>query len=116
MVQLLEICIGAAGITVSHLIRDTRQDWEDTNGIYSLQDMRTATKMNSGNSFDIDNKELLHILSNTFSATALEYVILSYHRIQNGTMACNIIKKNIYSASYNKKLKIQGGAIIEHAF
>ena len=86
MVQLIVTCIGAAGIPLSYLIRDTCQDWEDTNVISSLQDRRTATKMHSGNSFDIDNKYLFRILSNAFSATTLEDAIIIHKRNQNGTM------------------------------
>ena len=49
MVQLLATHIGAAGITLLYLLRDTHQDWEDTKVIISLQYRRTVNKMNSGN-------------------------------------------------------------------
>ena len=62
MVQLIDNHIGEAGITLSYLIRDTHQYWEYTNGISSLQDRLTATKIHSRNSFDIDKKELFRIL------------------------------------------------------
>ena len=102
MVQLFVTCIGAAGIPFSYLIRGTFQDWENTNRISSLQDSITATKIHSGNSFDIDDKDLFCILSNTFSATALEDVILSHHRTQNDTMEWKIIKANVEGARYTR--------------
>ena len=48
MMQLLANHIGAAGTSFSYMIRDTPQDWENTNRIISLQDSRTATKMHFG--------------------------------------------------------------------
>ena len=64
--------------------------------------MRTATKSNSGNSFDIYNKDLFRILSNTFSATLFEDVIFSYQRTQNDTMAWKIIESNVKDSRYDK--------------
>ena len=98
MVQLLVTRIVVSGIPLSYLIRDTLQYWEDTNRITSLQDRRIATKIHSGNSFDIDNKELLRHLSNTFSATTLGDVILIHQRTHNYNMACKIINSNVKGA------------------
>ena len=78
MLQLLVTRIEEEIITSSYLIRETRQYWEDKNVISSLQDKRTATKVYSGNSFEIDNKGLFRILSNTFSVTTLEDVIINH--------------------------------------
>ena len=78
-----------------YLIRDTRKYWEDTNLIISLQDRRTVTKKNYGKSFEIYSKELFHILSNKFSATTLEYEIISHQRTQNGTITWKIINANV---------------------
>ena len=105
MVQLLLTCIGAAGIPLSYMIRDTCQDWEDTHGINYLQDRRTATKIHYGNSFKIDNKYLFRILLYKFYSTAPEDVILIQQRNQNGTVAWKIINPNVKGASYNIELK-----------
>ena len=73
MEQLIATHIGSAGIPLSYTIKDTCQYWEDTKTMASLQDMITATNMHSGNSFDIENKELFRIISNTFFTTTLAY-------------------------------------------
>ena len=54
--------------------------------------------MHSGNSFDIGNKELLRILSDNFSTTTLEDIILGHKRTHNGSMAQKIIKAKIEGA------------------
>ena len=84
MMQLLTTRFGAVDISLSYMIRDTFHDQEYTNIIPSLHDRITSTNMHSGNSFDIDNKELFCIPSNTLSGTTLEDVILSHQRTQNG--------------------------------
>ena len=78
-----------------YLIRDTRQYWEDTNVIISLQDRRTVTKKNYEKIFEIDSKEIFRIISNKFSTTTLEYAIISHQMTQNGTMAWKIINANV---------------------
>ena len=87
MMQLLTTHIGTAVIPLSYLIRDTIQDWEDIKGISFLQDRRNATTIHPGKLFDIGNKELFHIFSNTFYYATLEDVTLSNKRTQNGTIA-----------------------------
>ena len=72
--------------------------------------------MNSKNLFDIDNKELFRILSNTFSSTTLDYEILGHQKTHYGSMWWKIIKANVQCSRYNGEFKIQGGAIIEHGF
>ena len=57
--------------------------------------MITVTKNNYGNSFEIDSKELFRILSNKFSATTIDYAIISHQRTQNGTMEWKRINANV---------------------
>ena len=116
IVQLLATCIGSAGITLPYLIKYAWRYWEDKKIILSFQYRRTATKMHSGNSFDIDNKDIFCILSNTFSSTTVDYVTLCHQMTHNGSMLWKIIKANVLCSSYNRKYKIQGSTIIDHEF
>ena len=84
-----------------YLIRDTRQYWEDTNVIISLQDRRTVTKKNYEKIFEIDSKEIFRIISNKFSTTTLEYAIISHQSTQNGTMTWKIIKSKVKDSNCN---------------
>lgn len=114
--SLLATRIGMSGIPLSYLIRDTRQEWKDTEHIVSLQTRRTATKLHSGSSFDLDNGELYRILSNVFSSTTLEDVIRAQQKSQNGVTAWKKITDNVEGANYHSELKRQGDAVIENAF
>ena len=64
--DLLSTRIGAAGISLTYLIRTTRLPWEDTEEIVSLQDRRIATKIHEGRSFQTDNREFHRILTNIY--------------------------------------------------
>ena len=116
IIQLMSTRIGHAGIPLSYILRDGRKEWDDTEGITSLQDRRIATKMLEGPTFDLDNKEVYRILSNVLGGTTLEDDINKFKVSKHGKRAWDSLTAIVEGASYATELKRQGDAIIKDLF
>ena len=51
--------VGTSGIPLIYLLREICQTWDDTEQMPNLQERRIATKVHKGNTFELDNRELL---------------------------------------------------------
>ena len=114
--QLMSTRIGHAGIPLAYILRDSRQEWEDTEDIESLQDRRIATKKLEGPTYDLDNKELFRILANVLNGTTLEDDVNKFKVKKNGKGAWDAITAIVQGASYTNELKRQGDKLIKELF
>ena len=113
---LLSTRIGSSGIPLTYLIRVTRLEWENTDHITNLQERRIATKMHTGTTFDLDNREFFRILLQLFTSSTLDNLVRSFQARNEGIAAWTAILANVQGASYENELKRQGDSIIEGAF
>ena len=74
----------------------------------NLQEIRIATKVHKGNTFELDNRELFRILMNTFTSTTLDNVVRSFQKHNNGMGAWKAIVANVEGANYASEIKHQG--------
>jgi hypothetical protein len=114
--QLMSTRMGHAGIPLSYILRETRKEWEETEGTISLQDRRVATKKLEGPTYDLDNKELFRIISNVLTGTTLEDDVNKFKVSKDGKKAWDAITAIVQGASYTNELKRQGDKLIKDLF
>lgn len=107
---------GNSGIPLTYLVRAVTLSWEDTENTTNLQERRIATKVHKGHTYKLDNRELYHILMDTFTSTTLDNIVRTHQKHKNGLAAWKAILANVEGAKYASGLKRQGYQIIDGAF